>query len=100
MTWFTTWNMLAVSDTSPISNLAAIGRLDLLKSQFPEIWIPTAVAEELKAHPDPKALAAIENAIGDQWIRPLRHRTRRCTECFYFRFSAASARRGGSHRAC
>jgi len=40
--------MRAVSDTSPISNLASIGRLDLLKPQLPEIWIPTAVARELE----------------------------------------------------
>ena len=26
--------MLAVSNTSPVSNLASIGRLELLKSQF------------------------------------------------------------------
>ncbi len=61
--------MPAVSNTSPISNLAIIGRLDLLKSQFPELWIPPAVATELKAHPDPVALAAIDTAIRDQWIR-------------------------------
>ena len=61
--------MPAVSNTSPISNLAFIGRLDLLKSQFGELWIPPAVAKELKAHPNPVALAAIEAAIRDQWIR-------------------------------
>ena len=61
--------MLAVSNTSPISNLAAIGRLELLKSQFPELWIPDAVAEELAAHPDPVAQAIIQNAIRAQWIR-------------------------------
>ncbi len=61
--------MLAVSNTSPISNLASIGRLDLLKSQFPVLWIPTAVDQELKAHPDPSALAPIEDAINSQWIR-------------------------------
>jgi len=55
--------MLAVSNTSPISNLASIGRLELLKSQFSELWIPDAVAEELAAHPDPVARAMIQNAI-------------------------------------
>lgn len=59
----------AVSNTSPISNLAFIGRLDLLRSQFHELWIPPAVARELKAHPDPAALAAIDTAIRDRWIR-------------------------------
>ena len=40
--------MPAVSDTSPISNLAMIGRLKLLREQFGEVWIPRAVAEELR----------------------------------------------------
>ena len=61
--------MLAVNNTSPISNLASIERLDLLRFQFPVIWIPTGVADELAAHPDPGATAAIQAAIRDQWIR-------------------------------
>ena len=59
----------AVSNTSPISNLAFIGRLDLLKLQFQQLWIPPAVAQELKAHPSQLALNAIDTAICDQWIR-------------------------------
>ena len=39
--------MLAVSNTSPIANLACIGRLHLLRVQFGEIWIPRAVETEL-----------------------------------------------------
>jgi len=61
--------MLAVSNTSPISNLAFIGRLDLLKAQFPVVWIPTAVAQELTAHPDRIALDIIQAAMTAQWIR-------------------------------
>lgn len=61
--------MLAVSNTSPISNLALIGHLNLLKIQFATLWIPGAVADELSAHPDPAALAAIQGAIQDQWIK-------------------------------
>jgi len=61
--------MLAVSNTSPISNLASIGRLALLKSQFSALWIPDAVADELMAHPDPIAQAAIQTALRDQWIQ-------------------------------
>jgi len=49
--------MLAVSNTSPLSNLASIGRLDL-----------SAVAQELAAHPDPNAIAVIDSALR-QWIR-------------------------------
>jgi uncharacterized protein len=44
--------MLAVSNTSPISNLACIGRLDLLRAQFGEIWMPRAVEAELADVPD------------------------------------------------
>jgi hypothetical protein len=61
--------MLAVSNTSPISNLAIIGRITLLKIQFGELWIPRAVANELAANPDPAARKAIESALAEQWIR-------------------------------
>lgn len=39
--------MVVVSDTSPISNLFVIGRLDLLRQLFSTIVMPTSVAEEL-----------------------------------------------------
>lgn len=61
--------MRAVSNTSPISNLAFIGRLSLLKAQFSEIWIPDAVADELNAHPDSSALAEIHGALQEGWIK-------------------------------
>jgi predicted nucleic acid-binding protein len=37
--------MPAVSDTSPLLNLAIIGQLSLLHDQFGEIWIPAAVMD-------------------------------------------------------
>lgn len=61
--------MRAVSNTSPLSNLAVIGRLDLLKLQLSEIWIPDSVLKELRAHPDPVAQAAIQDALGEGWVR-------------------------------
>jgi uncharacterized protein len=61
--------MLAVSNTSPISNLASISRVELLRSQFSAIWVPGAVAEELPAHPDPPAKNLIQRAIEEQWIK-------------------------------
>ncbi len=61
--------MLAVSNTSPVSNLAVIGRLALLKSQFSEIWIPTSVWNELALHPDATVRAAIQDGINAGWIR-------------------------------
>lgn len=61
--------MLAVSNTSPISNLASIGRSELLKSQFAAVWIPDAVFGELAAHPDSVAREMIQDAIRNEWIR-------------------------------
>jgi predicted nucleic acid-binding protein len=61
--------LLAVSNTSPISNLAIIGRLDHLEFRFSALSIPTAVADELAAHPDPAARATIQTAISGQWIK-------------------------------
>ena len=39
--------MIVVSNTSPISNLAAIGQLDLLQQLYGTIIIPPAVYQEL-----------------------------------------------------
>jgi predicted nucleic acid-binding protein len=41
--------MRVVSDTSPLSNLAIIGRLDLLRQRYGEVLIPPIVAQELAA---------------------------------------------------
>jgi predicted nucleic acid-binding protein len=63
--------MRAVSNTSPISNLALIGRLDLLAQQFEGIRIPRAVRNELDALPDVAARTAIGQAIKDGWVEVL-----------------------------
>jgi predicted nucleic acid-binding protein len=76
--------MLAVSNTSPISNLAFIGHLNLLRLQFGTLWIPDAVAGELAVHPDPVALAAVQKAIRDQWIKTVCAATLDAVECFAF----------------
>jgi predicted nucleic acid-binding protein len=60
--------MPVVSNTSPISNLALIGRLDLLREQFGVILIPEAVERELAALSNPVAKAAVEGAISEKWI--------------------------------
>ncbi len=41
--------MIVVSNTSPITNLAAIGHLNLLNSLFGNIFVPAAVLNELSA---------------------------------------------------
>jgi len=61
--------MRAVSNTSPLSGLAMIGRLNLLKLQFSEVWIPTAVSEELDAHPHDVARIALRQAFESGWLR-------------------------------
>jgi len=40
--------MKIVSDTSPIISLSSIGKLDILQDLFNEIFIPTAVYDEIK----------------------------------------------------
>ncbi|CAC5345257.1 MULTISPECIES: hypothetical protein [Planktothrix] len=39
--------MIVVSDTSPITNLAAIGQLELLEKLYTRVLIPTAVYSEM-----------------------------------------------------
>ncbi|CAD5942321.1 hypothetical protein PCC9214_02006 [Planktothrix tepida] len=39
--------MIVVSDTSPITNLAAIGQLELLEKLYTRVLIPTAVYNEM-----------------------------------------------------
>lgn len=41
--------MIIISDTSPVSNLILIQRLDILQKLFTEIIIPTAVDTEIRA---------------------------------------------------
>jgi predicted nucleic acid-binding protein len=40
--------LIVVSDTSPVLNLAAVNRLNLLRDLYVEIVIPPAVAQELE----------------------------------------------------
>lgn len=41
--------MIVVSNTSPLTNLAAISQFNLLQALFNEVYIPTAVESELSA---------------------------------------------------
>ena len=61
--------MVVASNTSPISNLTLIGRLNLLRTQFGEIWIPGAVLSELGLLAHPTALQEIRTALRDGWIK-------------------------------
>jgi uncharacterized protein len=60
--------MRVVSDTSPISNLAIIGRLDFLRRLHGQIIIPPAVATELSLFTHERGRAAVEAALSDGWL--------------------------------
>lgn len=61
--------MLAVSNTSPILNLAIVNQLVLLHLQFGEILIPNAVLDELKIDGERPGSQAIREAISFGWIQ-------------------------------
>ncbi len=61
--------MLVVSNTSPVLNLALIGKLHLIKSQFSEITLPESVIAELNLHKDIPGNEDIRIAIKQHWIR-------------------------------
>lgn len=56
--------MIVVSDTSPITNLIKIGRLELLLDLFHEVVVPKEVFEELCVLPEQAALL-----IQAKWLR-------------------------------
>lgn len=60
--------MRVVSNTSPISNLAVIGRLDILRSRFGKVVIPPAVARELDRLSHEAGRTAIAEAKTSQWL--------------------------------
>jgi predicted nucleic acid-binding protein len=60
--------MRVVSDTSPISNLAIIGRLDFLRQRYGEVLIPDAIAKELALLTRIEARKSIEAAVEAAWI--------------------------------
>ncbi len=61
--------MPVVSNTSPVFNLAMIGRLSLLREQVGEIWIPAAVQEELRVEEDLPGSQAVREALQAGWLR-------------------------------
>jgi uncharacterized protein len=60
--------MRAVSNTSPLSNLAIIGRLDLLKQRYGMVRIPPAVAAELSRLSHVAGKAHITAALTEGWL--------------------------------
>ena len=60
--------MRAVSNTSPISNLAIIDRLDLLRERYGTVTIPEGVRAELDNLSHSAAKGRILSAITDGWL--------------------------------
>jgi len=60
---------LVVSNTSPLTNLAAIGRLDLVREQLRDVLVPSAVWAEMSALPHEGGRRALMVARESGWLR-------------------------------
>jgi predicted nucleic acid-binding protein len=58
-----------VSNTSPLTNLAAIGRLDLVRDQLRDVAVPRAVWAEMSALPHEGGRRALMAARESGWLR-------------------------------
>jgi predicted nucleic acid-binding protein len=72
--------MPAVSNTSPLLNLAIIDRLSLLRQQFGLIQIPTAVLGELRVNESLPGSLLLRKAMEDGWIQVLEVSDRRLVQ--------------------
>jgi len=60
--------MLVVSDTSPLSNLAMVGLLHLLRLRYAAVAIPPMVRRELDALQHEGARMALGEALEEGWL--------------------------------
>jgi len=60
--------MRVISNTSTVSNLAIIGRLDFLRRRYRLVYIPSAVDSELTALSHATGRGRIEAAVSDGWL--------------------------------
>lgn len=60
--------MQVVSNTSPVLNLAIIGRLELLRDQFAQVAIPAGVWDELRADEPLPGSRAVASAVTEGWL--------------------------------
>ena len=67
--------MVVVSNTSPLSNLAIVGKLALLREQFGAVLVPSSVRRELNQLKHDAAAHLLDAAFSDGWLRvtPLLH---------------------------
>jgi uncharacterized protein len=61
--------MVVVSNTSPLSNLAIVGRLDLSRDQFGSLLVPSAVRRELNQLQHDAAGQLLNAAFSDGWLQ-------------------------------
>jgi predicted nucleic acid-binding protein len=61
--------MVVVSNTSPLSNLAIVGRLTLLRDQFGSVLVPAAVRRELMQLRHAAAAQLLDAAFRDGWLQ-------------------------------
>lgn len=73
--------MLVVSNTSPILNLAIVGRLSLLQQQFGTVMIPQAVLNELRIGENLPGSQAVKEAVEEGWIQVAAVRDRAIGDC-------------------
>ena len=59
---------LTVSNTSPLTNLAVIGRLSIVRRQFEAIVIPEVVWHEMNALDHSPGRHALQAAMADGWL--------------------------------
>ena len=59
--------MIVVSNTSPITNLAAIGQFELLRKLYGELYVPDSVVEEL--HAQGRNWPDTEEVDSAAWVR-------------------------------
>ena len=57
-----------ISNTSPLTNLAIIGRLELARAQLTSVVVPQAVWREMIALPHPDARSALLSAQTEGWL--------------------------------
>ena len=60
--------MPTVSDTSPLLNLAIIGRLELVRAQFGSVLVPPAVVREFRLEEGRPGSSALRQTIEKEWI--------------------------------
>lgn len=63
--------MIVVSNTTPLIGLASIGRLELLRTLFGEVYIPQAVHDETVTHGRDEGVAK-QTVASAEWIHVLK----------------------------